>query len=158
MADQSAIPPQSHPVLNSAGLMTRYWWMALLGIAQQVPNSDLYAQNSVNLTLTMAYVDIPGITLELNRAGIWYVDVTLVTTNDVASVAIAAQLLVRNAQGVFEVQPGTISASVLATSTRRWKVPCNGAQTVKVQAKSAFAGVATVFQPSACISAIWLHP
>lgn len=157
--DQFGIPFQNRDGPGSGNLNPA--WAAFF--------SALYTEASVaaaataNLGLTIAYQDVVGATVELNRTGLWLIIGVFELFTEAACGIANGQLVVGPPPvGPYVAQSGLASLAisagdVRATVTQVWIYNATERVTAKLQAKKSInAGLAFALLENTTITAVWL--
>ncbi|HXJ39000.1 MAG TPA: hypothetical protein VNH18_06960, partial [Bryobacteraceae bacterium] len=126
-------------------------------------NSELTAQASGNLTCTTSYADISGLSVTLNKNGVWRIEASLDLSFDSSAFQMSAQLVVNGVAqtGIILAIISSAGATTLSFEglfTRSWYYTNSGSNVAKMQAKSAVAsGSRSVIAANSYMSAVFLH-
>jgi len=126
-------------------------------------NAELVAAPSGDYTCTASMADVPGMTLTLNKNGIWFILTVLSLKLDNSTVGITGQLVVNSVAQTDQIfalaAPGASTIALSGTYAQWWKYSNTGSNVAKMQAQAGFAtGTRTLFQLGSKMIAIFLHP
>ncbi len=123
-------------------------------------NTVLVGASSGTFTCGTGYVDVPGLTVTLNKNGTWMIRATLDIQLDNSALAVFGELLVGGATltpNDLVHATNNIAGTIGGTYSQEWPYVNSGSTIAKIHAKCAFSGTATISGLNSKLVAIFLH-